>query len=85
MRVVVQRPQPGAETFLAEAQAIAAVVCVQNMYGIGASPEQTDFLRICGEQRVAFVPFYSIAGTGGTSGAITDHSSVVHTIARAGG
>lgn len=70
---------------LAEAQGIAPVVCVQNMYGIGASPEQTELLRICGEQRVAFVPFYSIAGTGRTSGATTDHSGVVHTIARARG
>nr|WP_239517878.1 aldo/keto reductase [Streptomyces sp. ICC1] len=30
---------------LAEALAIAPVVCVQNMYGIGASPEQEELLR----------------------------------------
>ncbi|MGW2403652.1 oxidoreductase [Streptomyces sp. NPDC001739] len=67
---------------LAEAQAIAPVVCVQNMYGIGASPEQEEFLRVCGEQRVAFVPFYSIAGSGRTAGAPADDSSRVHDIAR---
>lgn len=67
---------------LAEAQSIAPVVCVQNMYGIGASPEQKEFLDICGEQHIAFVPFYSIAGTGRTAGATTDHSTQVHTIAR---
>lgn len=70
---------------LAEAQSIAPVVCVQNMYGIGASPEQKEFLGICGEQRIAFVPFYSIAGTGRTAGATTDHSEQVHAIARAHG
>ncbi|MCX2182691.1 oxidoreductase [Streptomyces sp. SKN60] len=70
---------------LAEAQAIAPVVCVQNMYGIGASPEQEEFLRICGEQRVAFVPFYSIAGSGREAGASTADSSEVHAIARARG
>ncbi len=70
---------------LAEAQAIAPVVCVQNMYGIGASPEQREFLRLCGEQHIAFVPFYSIAGTGRTAGATTDDSSTVLAIARAHG
>ncbi|MEU2718224.1 aldo/keto reductase [Streptomyces sp. NPDC007205] len=70
---------------LAEAQAIAPVVCVQNMYGIGASPEQKEFLDLCGEQRIAFVPFYSIAGTGREGGATTDDSREVHAIARAHG
>ncbi|MFD3554367.1 aldo/keto reductase [Streptomyces goshikiensis] len=70
---------------LAEAQTIAPVVCVQNMYGIGATPEQKEFLRICGEQRIAFVPFYSIAGTGRTAGATTDHGPEVRAVARAHG
>ncbi|MGV9319716.1 aldo/keto reductase [Streptomyces sp. NPDC003660] len=60
---------------LAEAQAIAPVVCVQNMYGIGASAEQEEMLRICGERGIAFVPFYSIAGSGRTAGAPV-HASV---------
>jgi len=47
---------------LAEAQAIAPVVCVQNRYGVGAPPEAHDFLRACGEQGIAFVPFFAIAG-----------------------
>ncbi len=70
---------------LAEAQAIAPVVCVQNMYGIGASPEQEAFLRTCGEQGIAFVPFYSIAGTGREAGATTDDTPQVHAVARAHG
>ncbi|MGW0878813.1 oxidoreductase [Streptomyces sp. NPDC002671] len=70
---------------LAEAQAIAPVVCVQNMYGIGASPEQEELLRLCGEQRIAFVPFYSIAGSGRTAGAPANDSSTVRAIARVRG
>ncbi|WP_405573636.1 oxidoreductase [Streptomyces sp. NBC_01167] len=70
---------------LAEAQAIAPVVCVQNMYGIGASPEQEAFLRTCGEQGIAFVPFYSIAGTGREAGATTDATPQVQAVARAHG
>ncbi len=70
---------------LAEAQAVAPVVCVQNMHGIGASPQQKEFLRTCGNQGVAFVPFYSIAGTGRTAGATTDDTTEVHAIARAHG
>ncbi|WOX20960.1 aldo/keto reductase [Streptomyces solicathayae] len=70
---------------LAEARTIAPVVCVQNMYGIGASPEHKEFLHLCGEQRIAFVPFYSIAGTGRTAGATTDQSPEVHAVAHARG
>ncbi|MFE4258596.1 aldo/keto reductase [Streptomyces sp. NPDC056883] len=70
---------------LAEARTIASVVCVQNMHGIGASPEQQEFLHLCGEQGIAFVPFYSIAGTGRTAGATTGHSPEVHAVARAHG
>ncbi|MFD7028307.1 aldo/keto reductase [Streptomyces sp. NPDC059917] len=54
---------------LAEARAIAPVVCVQNAFGLGSAPAQARFLRECGEQGVAFVPFYAIAGTGRTAGA----------------
>jgi pyridoxine 4-dehydrogenase len=67
---------------LAGAQAIAPVVCVQNSYGIGASADKRDFLRSCGEQGVAFVPFFAIAsGASGASG----ESSEVLAVARAHG
>lgn len=68
---------------LAEARDIAPLVCVQNMFGIGASPEQRELLDLCGEQRIAFVPFYSIAGTGRTAGATTGDGDEVLAIARA--
>ncbi|SOB85867.1 oxidoreductase [Streptomyces sp. 1331.2] len=73
---------------LAEAQAIAPVVCVQNPYGIGASPEQDELLRLCGEQGIAFVPFYAIAGAGregGASGASEAEPTQVRAVAEARG
>jgi aryl-alcohol dehydrogenase-like predicted oxidoreductase len=70
---------------LAEARAIAPVVCVQNLYGIGADAEQDEFLRSCGDQGVAFVPFYAIAGAGREAGASGADSDAVRDIARAHG
>ena len=49
---------------LAEARAVAPVVCVQNRYGLGASPDEHAFVDACGQQGVAFVPFFAIAGSG---------------------
>jgi aryl-alcohol dehydrogenase-like predicted oxidoreductase len=65
---------------LAEARGIAPVVCVQNRYGTGATPEEHDFLRYCGEQGIAFVPFFSIARTArakGGAGAASDQERAV--------
>jgi pyridoxine 4-dehydrogenase len=70
---------------LAEARAIAPVVCVQNQYGIGVRPEQDAFVRECGELGVAFVPFYSIAGAGRESGASGTERDEVAEVARAHG
>ncbi|MEU5041862.1 oxidoreductase [Streptomyces griseorubiginosus] len=71
---------------LAEAQAIAPVVCVQNRFGLGCGNPGTDeMVRICGEQGIAFVPFYAIAGEGGERGATTGHDEAVLTIAEAHG
>ncbi|MBT2529281.1 oxidoreductase [Streptomyces sp. ISL-99] len=70
---------------LAEAQAIAPVVCVQNPYGIGARPEQDELLRACQEHGVAFVPFYAVAGAGREAGASGVESDEVLAVARAHG
>ncbi|MET9419545.1 MULTISPECIES: oxidoreductase [unclassified Streptomyces] len=70
---------------LEEARAIAPVVCVQNPYGVGASPEHNAFLDSCGEQGVAFVPFFAIAGSGREAGANGTDSEEVHAVARAHG
>ncbi|MEU6355888.1 oxidoreductase [Streptomyces sp. NPDC047072] len=69
---------------LAEAQAIAPVVCVQNRFGLDHhAPATDDLLRVCGEQGIAFVPFFAIAGDAGAEGATTDHDDAVLSVARA--
>ncbi|WP_196218215.1 aldo/keto reductase [Streptomyces blattellae] len=71
---------------LAEAQAIAPVVCVQNPYGIAFADSATDeLLRLCGEQGIAFVPFYAVAGDGREQGAGDSHEDEVLAVARAHG
>lgn len=68
---------------LAQAQAIAPVVCVQNSYGLGHRPQQDKMLRICGERGVAFVPFFAIAAAGREAGASGAEHDEVIAIARA--
>jgi pyridoxine 4-dehydrogenase len=70
---------------LAEARAIAPVVCVQNRYSIGASPAEHEFVDACGDLGVAFVPFFTIAGRGGGRGVTGAESGEVLAIARAHG
>jgi aryl-alcohol dehydrogenase-like predicted oxidoreductase len=70
---------------LAEARAIAPVVCVQNPYGIGASNDEQEFLHACGQLGVAFVPFFAIAGDGRESGASGTDTEAVMAVAQAHG
>ena len=71
---------------LAEAQAIAPVVSVQNRYALDRpDPEADELLRRCGEQGIAFVPFYAVAGDTGERGATTAHDDEVLSVARAHG
>ncbi|RJL35503.1 oxidoreductase [Bailinhaonella thermotolerans] len=70
---------------LAEARAIAPVVCVQNAFGLGAGPDDHELLRVCGEQGIAFVPFFAIAGAGREAGAAAaDHEEVLAVARRHG-
>jgi len=71
---------------LAEAQAIAPVVCVQNRYGLDIRDENADeVLRLCGEQGIAFVPFFAIAGKGSEQGTAATEREPVLTVARTHG
>lgn len=70
---------------LAEAQAVAPVVCVQNRYGVGASPEAHAFVDACGEQGIAFVPFFAVAGRGGGAGVTGPDYPEVLAVAQAHG
>lgn len=71
---------------LAEAQAVAPVVSVQNRFGLGDhDPENEELMRLCGEQGIAFVPFFAIAGDAGPGGATAAHDDEVLAVARAHG
>ncbi|MFD6280126.1 aldo/keto reductase [Streptomyces sp. NPDC060209] len=70
---------------LTEAQGIAPVVCVQNAYGLGSPADDHAFLRTCGEQGIAFVPFFAIAGAGREEGASSAQDEAVLTVARGHG
>ncbi|MFC9948274.1 oxidoreductase [Streptomyces pratensis] len=70
---------------LTEARTIAPVVCVQNAYGIDSPADDHAFLRSCGEQGIAFVPFFAIAGAGREEGTNGAQSEAVLTVARTHG
>lgn len=61
---------------LAQAQAIAPVVGVQNSYGVDLRRGQDDFVATCGAQGVAFVPFFSLAGDRREGGGVSDTAAV---------
>ncbi|MEV5961155.1 aldo/keto reductase [Kribbella sp. NPDC051952] len=56
---------------LAQAQEIAPVVAVQNRYGVGYGRVNDGILQTCGEQGIAFVPYFALTAesreTGGVS------------------
>jgi pyridoxine 4-dehydrogenase len=70
---------------LAEAQAIAPVVCVQNRYRIGDGEAEHRFVDACGEQGIAFVPYFTIAGQGAARGVTGTKPEEVLAIASAHG
>jgi pyridoxine 4-dehydrogenase len=69
---------------LAGALAIVPVVCVQNSYSFEHRRAEP-LLRACGEQGIAFVPFFAIAGTGREEGAASTDTPEADAIARAHG
>ncbi|MFI1159947.1 oxidoreductase [Streptomyces sioyaensis] len=69
---------------LAQARAVAPVVCVQNRYGVDARAGE-EMLRACAAPGIAFVPFFSLAGEGREAGAVRAEHAQVRTVARAHG
>lgn len=67
---------------LDEAQSIAPVVCVQNAYGLELrDPRDAELLAECGRRGIAFVPFFSVAGSGREQGAAQENSAAVREVA----
>jgi aryl-alcohol dehydrogenase-like predicted oxidoreductase len=65
---------------LAEAQAIAPVVSVQNRFGIEWRSDE-ELMRHCGTEGIAFVPYFSIAGDRRVAGAPTPEKPTVLAVA----
>jgi len=62
---------------IAQAQAIAPVVAVQNRYGVGFGRVNDEVLDHCGEQGIAFVPFFAVTGAGREVGGVSADDAVV--------
>jgi aryl-alcohol dehydrogenase-like predicted oxidoreductase len=69
---------------VAQAQAVAPVVAVQNSYGLGYRQRQDELIRQCGEQKIAYVPFFSIATANREAGGTNDPAELL-ALARAHG
>ena len=69
---------------LEEASSIAPVAAVQNRYGVDFGRVNDELMRTCGEQGIAFVPFFSLAGEGREAGGVRG-SDAVTAICRAHG
>lgn len=61
---------------LAQAQEIAPIVAVQNRYGVGFGRVNDDILRVCGEQGIAFVPFFALTAASREVGGVSSDDSV---------
>lgn len=66
---------------LAQAQQIAPVVAVSNRYSVDFGRVNDELLSLCGEQGIAFVPFFSLAGADREVGGVAA-SDPVETVAR---
>ncbi|RPE45886.1 aryl-alcohol dehydrogenase-like predicted oxidoreductase [Streptomyces sp. Ag109_O5-1] len=71
---------------VAEARTIAPVVCVQNSYGLDwRRADENGLVDLCGEQGIAFVPFFAVAGLRREAAAVQEQDARVHAVARAHG
>ncbi|MFJ1707659.1 aldo/keto reductase [Kitasatospora sp. NPDC088346] len=71
---------------LAEARAVAPVVCVQNAYGLDwRTADENGLVDLCREQGIAFVPFFAVSGLRREAAAAREQDARVHTVARAHG
>ncbi|MFJ9847104.1 oxidoreductase [Kitasatospora sp. NPDC101155] len=71
---------------VAEARAIAPVVCVQNSYGLDwRRADESGMVDLCRDQGIAFVPYFAISGLRREAAAAQERDARVHAVARAHG
>ena len=61
------------------------MVCVQNAYAVDMRRDEDELISLCEERGIAYVPFFAIAGTERESGAPSEHSEAVRSVANAHG
>jgi pyridoxine 4-dehydrogenase len=62
---------------LEQAQAIAPVVAIQNRYGVAFGRVNDELLNHCGEQGIAFVPFFAVTGARRERGGVATDDAVL--------
>jgi pyridoxine 4-dehydrogenase len=62
---------------LVQAQEISPVVSVSNRYGVGFGRVNDSLIETCGEQGIAFVPFFAVTGAGREVGGVAAADPVV--------
>ena len=67
---------------VAEATAIAPVVCVQNPYGVDFHRDDDALLDSLGAQGIGYVPFFALAGANRAAGATGTQPDAVRAVAR---
>jgi aryl-alcohol dehydrogenase-like predicted oxidoreductase len=71
---------------VAEAQAIAPVVCVQNSYGLDwRRADESGLVDLCRERGIAFVPFFAVSGLRREAPAAPERDARVRAVAEAHG
>ncbi|WP_370112398.1 aldo/keto reductase [Streptacidiphilus sp. MAP12-33] len=71
---------------VAEAQAIAPVVCVQNSYSLDwRRADESGMVDLCRDQGIAFVPYFAVAGLRREAAVTEEQDARVLTVARAHG
>jgi len=71
---------------VAEAQAIAPVVCVQNSYSVDwRRADESGMVDLCRTQGIAFVPYFAVSGLRREAAAGTEYDARIHTVTRAHG
>jgi pyridoxine 4-dehydrogenase len=61
---------------ITQAQEIAPVVAIQNRYGVGFGRVSDEILTLCGEQGIAFVPFFAVTGAAREAGGVSVNDAI---------
>ena len=77
-------PPTSGRSIVAEARAIAPVVCVQNAYCLDwPRADESGLVDLCREQSIAFVPFFAVSSLQREAAPAQEQNARAHTVTRA--